>query len=223
MTVVTTVPGKPKATIVLGMCNSGTSVLAGSLRAGGMNFGVVRPETFENREIMEFHAKAMWWDFPFVTRAVELRPERDKIIASYGPGPFGFKEPLTLFTADLWREALDARFVGTFRRPETVRDHFAQRYGGTYAKWEDLWIRYNVRLLSLHSEEHFPLLCFDDEPERYTASLRRTVNSFGCDGSKTIFDASKIRSARPIKKPACDAAQRLYETLKDRGSTSVPA
>jgi hypothetical protein len=175
--------------LVLGMHRSGTSCLAGSLQEAGLFLGDVltaAPHNVkgnrENREIMNFQEDLLRdnggsWDAPppRFSWSAEHRARRDAIIESYGDAPlWGFKDPRTLLTIDLWREALPhLRAVGTFRHPLSVARSLQKRDGGELQKWLDLWMLYNERLLRYQKELRFPLLSFDSGDDTYRAALRR--------------------------------------------------
>lgn len=179
---------------IVGMHRSGTSCLAGSLQEAGLHLGTVITEAphnakgnRENKLIMDLQEEVLVhsggsWDVPpaHVVWTDGHRARRDSIIASYGSGSWGFKDPRTLVTLAFWLEALGVvDFVGTFRHPRLVAESLLARNGGGIERWFDLWAAYNQRLLQLHEQHHFPIVRFDVEPDRYRRSLLAVVERLG--------------------------------------------
>lgn len=207
--------------IVLGMHDSGTSCLAGAVIASGVDFGVVRA-TNEHDPILRLHVQMVRWDDPVDAAPTGAnRAERDRIIGTFSP-PWGFKDPMALFTIDFWREALDAQLVGTFRDPRKVMAWLAVRHP-RHAAPERLWIRYNARLLALHDEAPFPLVSFD--PESYVEDVRVALGALGLSG-ESPFDPLRRRTARhegALSSEANDLHQELLRRSRDRGTSSASA
>lgn len=205
---------------VLGMQHSGTSCLSGCLVRAGCRFGDVREDTYENRAIMRLHESLVDWARPkLIVPDDNSRRARDEIVASYGDGSWGWKEPLTLFTLDLWRETLDLRLVGTFRHPLFVVSRVARLFGGGAEKWERLWTTYNERLLALHSESPFPIISFDNEPEAYRSSVDHALGVLGIGRQPGVdlgFDVARRSDNAITRLRVSDEAERLYQRLLER-------
>lgn len=208
------------AVTVLGMQHSGTSCLAECLVRAGVRFGEVRKNTYESQAIMRLHESLVDWATPkVVVPTTNSRQQRDEIVASYGEGAWGWKEPLTLFTLDLWREALDVRLVGTFRHPLFVVSRVARLFGGHAEKWERLWVTYNERLLALHNESPFPMVSFDNEPEAYRGSVDYALDFLGVDrqpGADLGIDLMRRSDEVMRGFRVSDEAERLYQRLLER-------
>lgn len=189
-------PVAPAFVCVLGMHRSGTSCLAGTLQQAGLYGGRVhewnpfnRKGNRENQEIVDLndtvlaHSGAAWDRPPVRLRwSVAHAAERDRLVAELvaaaaGAPAVGFKDPRTLLTLELWRAAAVAwSWVGTFRHPLAVaRSLRARDPRVEQAAALELWRAYNARLLALHDETPFPLLCFDDEPALYARKLAQVA------------------------------------------------
>jgi len=214
------------AVIVLGMHFSGTSSLAEALIRAGVDFGAHLRKgnlypTYEDNRIALLHNRLMTWDDPrvFVPTAVACG-ERDRIVASYEGRSFGFKEPSTLFFASLWAPVA-SQYVGTFRHPSLVTAHIKKHWGRTSVPANELWMRYASRLLVLHREHRFPLVCFDDDAAEYGAALTRAVEYVCGPGACVRFDLANRSSHAP--EPASDAALAIYDELKEAAAQSTEA
>lgn len=199
--------------VVLGMHSSGTTCLAGAVIASGVDFGTVRA-TNEHDPILRLHVQTMRWDDPAVaTPTAANRRERDRIIRTFKSSPrWGFKDPMVLFTIDFWREVLDVRLLGTFRDPRKVIARIAR-----HPDPEQLWIRYNTRLLELHDEASFPLVSFDSTT--YTNDVERALATLGLSG-KSPFDPSR-RHGEMYEGPLSKETEDLYAELMARGASSA--
>jgi hypothetical protein len=218
--------------IILGMHRSGTSMLAGSLEQAGLALGNVvtdgtdnRKGNRENRAVMAIHEDLLersggsWDNPPDEVRWCALHREvRSFFISVFrDEAIWGFKDPRTLFTVDGWIEALpDAEFVGIFRHPVLVALSLQARNGFGLAKGLRLWQRYNERLLHLHDEHRFPIVEFEDDPERLRESLIRVsdVLDLPYKHRAVTFFEDGLRQKLP---PAIDFPGDLlgmYHTLK---------
>lgn len=133
--------------IITGMHRSGTSSIAGYLRACGLDLGhdLLRADEgnplgyFEDREILEFHRRMLGRagldamtihprSLPLTLDAT-MRVEAARILASKDHGPqWGWKEPRTALFLDLWSELIpEAIFLFLFRDPEAVLDSLLRR------------------------------------------------------------------------------------------------
>lgn len=219
--------------LVLGMHRSGTSCLAGSLQEAGLFLGDVlttAPHNVkgnrENRAIMKFQEDLLRdnggsWDAPpaRLSWSAEHRARRDAIIKSYGEAPlWGFKDPRTLLTIDLWREALPhLRAVGTFRHPMSVARSLMKRDGGELQKWLDLWTLYNERLLRYQSELRFPLLSFDSGDDTYRAALRRIACALDlrAPDDAEFFTPNLRHQQHAVSDPLPPQVAELYARLQE--------
>lgn len=215
---------------ILGMHRSGTSCLAGTLEEAGLNLGTVITEAphnakgnRENKQIMDLQEEVLThsggsWDVPprklIWTDAQRIR--RDAIIASYGEGDFGFKDPRTLMTLDFWLEALGSvEFVGTFRHPRLVAESLFARNGGDLERWLALWNAYNERLLELHHAKPFPVVRFDVPPDRYRRSLFQVIERLGLPRTDKLsfFEPELRHHNEPPSEDLPDRVRTTFERL----------
>jgi len=221
------------------MHRSGTSCLTGSLEQAGLYLGNVNTKApynakgnRESREIMELNdlvlaANGGTWDAPPITPATwssTHRETRDAILTGFPKNQvWGFKDPRTLFTLEGWLEALPApRFVGTFRHPLSVSQSLAQR-SKAYSIEDgfQIWLAYNRRLLELHEELNFPLICFDWPMSQYLAGLHRICDQLQLHSPATGFDffESGLRHSISLADvPEHPEARAIYEQLLERAS-----
>jgi hypothetical protein len=212
------------------MHRSGTSCLAGTLEEAGLHLGRVITEAphnakgnRENKLIMDLQEEVLVhsggaWDVPpqRLLWTDEHRRRRDAIIASYGDGSFGFKDPRTLLTLDFWLEALGSMdYVGSFRHPELVAQSLMARNGGDVERWLDLWCAYNTRLLDLHRMQPFPVVRFDVEPETYRRSLFGVTETLGLPRPAQLrfFEPELRHHNDPREATLPPRAQEIFEQL----------
>lgn len=217
----------PSVTIALGQHHSGTSCLAGCLVNAGLDFGGPLRATYERNDVINLHARMMRWDNPVIAAVTDThRAARDAIATNFSGERWGFKDPMALFTLDLWREAFDVRLVGTFRDPLLVISHQVVAHGMDrhFAKWEALWLRYNERLLELHDAAPFPLVSFDLDPDDYGARVRSVLESLGFTiPSAPVFDLTRRQGAALEGITLSNRTRALFAELKDRGTWSATA
>jgi len=126
-----------KGLAILGMHRSGTSTLAGTMRANGIYFGDVlhkgSPRNakgfHEPRALLYMHEDLLlknggaWHDPPSAISWDPLhKAVRDLFIESRSDKPlWAFKDPRTLLVLEGWLEVLpNLKFVGIFRHPAEV-------------------------------------------------------------------------------------------------------
>lgn len=190
-------PRHPAApVIVLGMHRSGTSLLAGSLQLAGLGLGLVSEKdrfnargSRENAGITRFHdavleARGFSWKNPPMgeihwTEAERARARAEMAELNIG-GIWGFKDPRSLLMLRNWRALCrDARLVGIFRNPVDVAASMVAMKACDEATAYDLWDHYNRRLLALHDEVAFPLLCFDETADEFHHHLAPMLPPLG--------------------------------------------
>ena len=221
---------------ILGMHRSGTSSLAGSLQEAGMNLG--KHHTWnrfnqrgnrENQDIVDFHDSLLesnggsWSKPPRKLRWTSAQEQQARDIAgSFSAGsPWGFKDPRTLLVLELWRKVSpDLRLVGIFRHPLAVAKSLQRRSGGRQSieQGMQLWLNYNQRLLQERQKSAFPLLCFDQEPEAFRASLRNACESLGlprADAAHNFYDPSLKHFDSADFGGVPKAQLKLYRQLED--------
>jgi hypothetical protein len=99
-----------------------------------------------------------------------------------------------LLTLPFWLQALgEASLVGTFRHPALVARSLFRRNGLEFAKGIELWLDYNRRLLALHAQAPFPLVCFDAAASAYRTRVEAVAAHLGLAplpvGASEFFDS----------------------------------
>lgn len=220
--------------IMLGMHRSGTSTLAGSLEAGGVDLGVTNASSFDNvkgnresRRIMIMHNDLLVrnggsWHQPI--QPLKWEPIhyaiRDLVIESYAESAiWGFKDPRTLFTLNGWLDVLPAaELVGIFRHPFFVAESLKRRNDMPYEQGLELWLNYNrVLLWYFNNLQEFPIIEFTQSNEAFKSQL----NSLGevlhlTDKCDSFFEPSLRQSKLPKPDMSTVARQALvlYEKLQ---------
>jgi len=223
---------------ILGMHRSGTSALAGSLEAAGLDLGEVRSEGGDSNpkghrepgELIKLHEDVLIsnggaWHLapPGVSWTAVHRRRRDAFIASRDGLPlWGWKEPRTLLVMDGWLEVLpELEMVGTFRHPAVVARSLQRRHGSASpAMWLDLWLAYNDRLLALTEQRHVPLIDFDLPAEGYRSRLRAIVDGLALPWAQqadAFFEAESRTSQQQVPPDAALPAEvrRVYDRLRE--------
>lgn len=226
------------AVMIVGMHRSGTSFLAGSLQLAGLELG--RCSTWnrfnqrgnrENQEVVDFHDGLLarhgcaWHSPPPAAVAWTSSDRRAarRIVASFRGAPsWGFKDPRATLFHEGWRELLpDLAFVGIFRHPTAVAESLQTREEMKADDALRIWTAYNRRLLALHEERPFPLLCFDDDEATLHEHLDRAASGLGLrPGGPDRFFTSDLKhhdpAAAPAKAPLPPGAADLYDALRSR-------
>ncbi len=217
---------------VLGMHRSGTSCLAGSLEQQGLFLGDVHTSAPWNRRgnrerfaIMNLPGDLLeasggsWYSPPPV---VEWSPEHFErargILAEHAGSPvWGFKDPRTVLTFDGWRRLVpDLQPVGIFRHPLRVAQSLRNRNDLDLGAGLELWKAYNERLVAIHAEHPFPVVCFDEEPATLEAKLRQAGEMVGLREAPPgePFFTDELRNA-PAEGDAVPAEiEALHERLR---------
>jgi hypothetical protein len=220
--------------MVLGMHRSGTSFLTGSLQQAGLELGkhsTWNPHNLkgnrENEDIVAFHdavlkARSSAWDAPpseSITWTTEELQKAKQLIAEHqGCERWGFKDPRALLMVDAWRKLIpNLRFVGIFRSPAAVANSLASRGGMPEAKAFSLWTAYNQRLLSLHRQSPFPLLCFDEDEYLLHRKLDKLLLEIGLQplGAQRFFESELKHHQQSATALPADLEE-LYRELQAR-------
>lgn len=232
----TLAPRRPPghAVMVVGMHRSGTSVLAGSLQQAGLDLG--RCSTWnkynqkgnrENLAIVAFHDRLLArqgcaWHRPpesVVPWTSADRRAAGRIIASFRRSArWGFKDPRATFFHEGWQELLpDLDFVGIFRHPSAVAESLRAREEMPEADAFRIWTAYNRRLLALHRERPFPLLCFDDDEESLHRQIDRAAVALGLRRlANDRFFTGELKHHAPAAASLPREAVDLYDALRAR-------
>ena len=228
-------PTVSRVVAILGMHRSGTSALAGCLEEAGLHLGETATANRnnprgnrENRQILALHksllrANGGSWDRPPEQVRWKLRHRwaRNRIISRLSRHPaWGFKDPRALLTLDGWLEALpNLQCVGIFRHPQLVAASLKRRNGFSLDRGLALWLHYNRRLLHYHDHLAFPLISFDETPERYDARVRVLARELdiGLDPARIRFFDPALRHAQSEESaPLPAACEQLYAELRER-------
>jgi len=218
---------------VLGMHRSGTSTLAGTMRANGVYFGDVlhkgSPRNakgfHEPRALLYMHEDLLrkndgaWHDPPTTITWDPLhKAVRDLFIESRrDQSLWAFKDPRTLLVLEGWLEVLpNLSFVGTFRHPAEVVASIQDRNDFSPAKGFDIWCAYNQILLDKLNEAQFPLVEFvntPDMPLRFAALFEKLGLKLTSEAA-SFFDP-KLKNFIKPDIPVPPQAQRIYEALQE--------
>jgi hypothetical protein len=223
-----------QAVMVVGMHRSGTSFLAGSLQLAGLELG--RCSTWnrfnqrgnrENQEVVAFHDGLLArhgcaWHSPPPAAVPWNSAERkaaSRIVASFrGVPAWGFKDPRATLFHEGWRALVpDLSFVGIFRHPSAVAESLRSREEMPAADALRIWAAYNRRLLALHEERPFPLLCFDDDEATLHEQLDRVATTLGLRpvGPDRFFTGD-LKHHDPVAVSLPPAIADLYDKLRSR-------
>jgi hypothetical protein len=184
---------------VLGMHRSGTSCLVGSLQNAGLLLGkhhthnkYNRKGNRENQDIVDINDAVLdynggsWEDPPLTLHYTDAHLARARAIIYSFPSAtlWGFKDPRSLLTWPLWREALAGNYqrVGIFRHPLAVAASLVYRQGSaamSEAQALRIWHHYNKKLLAEFKQSPFPILCFDWGEAEFHAKLDAIHNQLG--------------------------------------------
>ena len=179
---------------ILGMHRSGTSCLAGSLESWGLPLGKVKTASKfnklgnrENPDIFRLHEAVLAdnggsWQNPLTvaTWRTERLDALRAIITKFPSGPWGFKDPRTMFVLEGWYCAIPRfrfQYVATFRHPMAVARSLNLRNGMPIDQGLELWSRYNQRLLSLMEERKILLIDFDIPGSTYSRRIAAICQS----------------------------------------------
>lgn len=220
--------------VVLGMHRSGTSFLTGSLQLAGLELGrhsASNPHNLKgNRESQELVAvhdallarHGFAWDLPpsgpLPWTESDVAAVHQWMTQYEGKPRWGFKDPRSLLLVEGWRNLLpDAQFVGIFRHPTAVALSLDARGGMPLAKAYDLWKAYNIRLLALHRQQPFPLLCFDDDEQVLHQKLDRVLFDLGLKSPlEEYFFSPELKHHQKEDVPLPEDLDALYQELRRR-------
>ncbi len=219
---------------VLGMHRSGTSTLAGTLRAAGVHFGDVldkgskmNPKGLNEAPSILFMQQNLleasggdWHEPPAEVTWQRLhKAVRDLFIKSRACQPiWAFKDPRTLLTLDGWFAAIpDLDCAGIFRHPGEVAMSLHRRNEFPIAKCFEIWRIYNEELLRHWRRRGFPLVEFVSDPGRMTNAFERLLDRLelaATSEASAFYDRDLKHHVKPdLKVP--EAASILYRQLQD--------
>ena len=223
---------RKRVTMVVGMHRSGTSFLTGSLQQAGLELGKFsswnrhnHKGNRENTDFVDFHddvlrARGFEWNAPpegpIVWTAEECSRAR-ALVSGYSSVPhWGFKDPRATLLLDGWRQVLPhLEFVGIFRHPRDVQRSLEARSGLPAGDTLALWAAYNRRLLTLHRERPFPVLCFDEPEEVLLRKLDGVLQELGLTPvAEDRFFATELRHHRNSTEPVPPLLADLYSALR---------
>ena len=132
--------------------------------------------------------------------------------------PWAIKDPRTCFTLSGWLgEIPRLRFIATFRHPAAVAASLSRRNADMAIEAAtDLWCRYNRRLIELHEEHKFPVVCFDVDPDAYLTQISSAFRSLDLDfdPSQAAFFSRDLIHQHAAGIPVHEGRSRsIYKTL----------
>jgi hypothetical protein len=177
------------------MHRSGTSTLAGTLRAAGVHFGNVLDNKFplnpkglqEAPAILYMQEDLLIknggsWHEP--SENIEWMPLHSNVRNLFVESRqshelWAFKDPRTLLTLDGWLEAFpELECAGIFRHPAEVAMSIHKRNKFELDKCFEIWSFYNEKLLSHQRKLGFPIIEFVDDPVEMKRSFSTLLSSF---------------------------------------------
>ena len=199
------------------MHRSGTSALAGTLRAHGVYFGQVLDQGIQfNPKGLQEAPSILYMQEDLLTKsggawhsppdAVEWQPMhkavRDLFIESRaGQSIWAFKDPRTLLTLDGWFDVLpQLECVGIFRHPAEVAMSIHKRNQFPLEKCQDIWCAYNQKLLDYHRQHAFPLIEFVGDETAMVTSFSRMIEALKLAHNapdQAFFEAGMKHQDRP--------------------------
>lgn len=237
-------PALGRCLVVLGMHRSGTSVLMGTLRDGGVHIGQVLAASIEGNgrglqeapAVLYMHEQLLeanggsWREPPGTVVWGELhRSVRDLFVESRAQQPlWGFKDPRTVLTLDGWLEVLpQLEPVGIFRDPLAVARSLQRRNGFPLEQGLALWVAYNRRLLAWHQRRPFPLIEFAADPARVRQGLAAILEALGLPRQAPqaggAFFAPELRQdPTPAAASLPAEVEALLEALRERAAPWQP-
>ena len=229
---------------VLGMHRSGTSCLAGIIKASGVEFGDVvtsaphnKKGNQENLEIRAVNDEVLaenggTWDNPVdvVTWTEEQAGRRDRIIAQFeslGAARWAFKDPRTVFTLPFWRDGISAlKLIGSVRHPVLVAKSLAARDHIALPQGLMLWERYNRRILEEWRHAPFSIIRFDQPQELYLAAVSRVLEEIRCEKKDlSFFDLALVHESSDggEQLPLAPRAREVWDALAAIAGSRNPA
>lgn len=220
--------------LILGMHRSGTSCLAGCMEEAGLYLGAVnkaapfnKKGNRENRDVMALNDAVLRsagaaWNAPPATAPVwsdEARATLQSLAASYpADRAWGLKDPRVLLTLDGWIEALNPRFVGTFRHPVEVCASLRRRAEAWKSPMDaeealSLWTAYNERLAELHERSPFPVLRYDQPVEDYYEKVRSLARALGLPAPDAIGFLDRDLKNEVADTPPPERCRALWDRL----------
>ncbi|MFN3214009.1 MAG: sulfotransferase family protein [Henriciella sp.] len=222
-----------RAIIILGMHRSGTSALAGTLRAHGVYFGEVldqgiqynpkglqeAPSILYMQEDLMAKNGGAWHSPPDEIKWQPLhKAVRDLFIESRSSQPlWAFKDPRTLLTLEGWYEVLpNLAGAGIFRHPAEVAMSIHTRNGFALEKCLEIWCAYNQRLLDFHHAHKIPVIEFVGDQATMERSFKSMIDALGLGDNapeQTFFEAGMKHQDRPDMALTPRAIE-LYQALQ---------
>jgi len=226
-------PLKNRGVIVVGMHRSGTSCLTGLLETSGVWAGQVIMQakhnlkgTRENRRVFMMNEEILRksggsWDNPpdriVVSNSDHIQIRQ--ILREYeDAGVWVMKDPRLLLTIDAWLIHLrQYQLIGTFRHPEAVAQSLYKRNEIPIEGGIELWLKYNRKLVSLHSKKSFPLLQFGLDDKEYLEQYRTLCYMlelpFDHDRVKDFYDDDLVHNRDEYPMPDEPELRSVYQYL----------
>ncbi|MEP4053041.1 MAG: sulfotransferase family protein [Litorimonas sp.] len=227
-------PSSSQGIAILGMHRSGTSMMAGTLRAAGLYFGDVYDAVstrnarglHEPLSILFMHEdilvknRGSWHEPPKMPEWKPLhRAVRDLFIESrQSHKRWAFKDPRTLLVIDGWLDALpNLDMVGIFRHPAEVAFSIRDRNNFELEKNFKAWCVYNAKLLELVRERKIPLIEFVRDKVKMRESFERLFAKLDIEMTPeaNAFFEPDLRRFETPDIPLSEDALQIYSDLKD--------
>lgn len=195
---------KGKVVIILGMHRSGTSCLAGTLESRGLYLGNVQtyspfnkkgnrenPIIFNFQESIFNKVDSSWYDPPTekVPVTAKISEQYLEIISEFkGKDYWGFKDPRTVFTLDLWLPLLsdyEIYLIASFRHPLAVGASLEKRNNFSIEKGVDLWKRYNQKLIHISDSLPINFIDFNQPGEAYQKRIAVFCEKMGLSANSS--------------------------------------
>ena len=180
---------KNKLILILGHGRSGTSFLARALNINGLYLGEISDLMIPNEKQKPDNPKGHWenWKIYQINRKllennVKQFENRQEFTNSYDGFEkdvqhvlnqldahpfFGWKDPLMVFTFEMWRPYLpEFKIVGIFRNPLKVAESDKIYHHTSYDVTVKSWNVANEKLLSLLGDKNGFLVDFDCKPKK---------------------------------------------------------
>ena len=228
-----TYDGPTRVLAILGMHRSGTSSLAGSLEASGLDIGAVdtgnqwnEKGNRESHVLMRIHDDVLinsggsWSSVPeHITWTAATRKRLERFIESRSKVPlWGFKDPRTILVIEHWLEVLpDLEMVATFRHPAAVARSLARRHGSdSPERWLSVWLDYSKPLLELCESRYVPLIDFGQPIDQYQQRLKDLITELRLpapEAGNAFFDGSLRTPGAPKEMELPAEVERTHQRL----------
>ena len=208
---------------IAGMHRSGTSMITKILRGGGLYLGdeadlmPALPDNadgfWENVRFVELNDQLLesqggWWDCPaapvdgWAGRAItEHRDSIDGVLAPFTDRePWGWKDPRTSLTIDLWQRLIpELKVVICLRNPLEVALSLKKRNTFSYALSLRLWYAYNQALMSSVPADRRIVTHYATYFEESHGEVSRVLNFAGLPATPAAIKEGVAATTRSLR------------------------